>query len=167
MLILEHLCYGPKRAKEWLAELKQASIANYEVGQELYVDIRTYGTGWYDEELTFLEDRYDKIYVVIYQVTAVYPRYIKAYCPTYDEFWQASSGLNKLDAYWCYVYDSRTKLDDTMVLVTLELCRRYPALISPDEGTRERVLLHHFPELKQALVEKKQGGGVFVTFTLY
>ena len=71
MPILEHLCYGPKRAKEWLAELKQASIANYEVGQELYVDIRTYGTGWYDEELIFLEDRYDKIYVVIYQVTAV------------------------------------------------------------------------------------------------
>ena len=113
------------------------------------MDIRTYSTGWYYEELTFLEDRYDKVYVVIYQVTAVYPRFLKAYCPTYDEFWQPSSGPNKLDAYWCYAYGGRTKLDATMVLVTPKLCRRYPVLISPDIGTRERVLLHHFPELKK------------------
>ena len=61
--------------------MKRSSISGYEVGQTLYLDIRTYITGWYDEELTFLEDRYDKIYVVVYQVTAVYPRYIKSLLP--------------------------------------------------------------------------------------
>ena len=127
---------------------------------EGYVDIRTYSTAWYDEELTFLEDRYDKVYVVAYQVTAVYPRYIKAYCPTYDEFWQVSTGPNKLDVYGCYAYGWRTNLDETMVLVTPELCRRYPALISPDVGTRERVLQHHFPELRKPVGElgRTRGG---------
>ena len=35
-----------------------------------------------------------------------------------------------------------------MVLVTPELCREYPALISPDPSTRQRVLEHHFPECR-------------------
>ena len=140
---MEHLSYGPKRATEWLTEMKRATISGYEVGAELYVDIRTYGTGWYDNELTFLEDRYDRIYVVVYLVTAVYPRYLKAYCPTYDELWQASTGASKLDAYWCYVYGRTTELKQGMVLVTPEICRRYPTLISPDVSTRQRVLLHH------------------------
>ena len=49
---LEHLSCGPKRAKEWLTEMKRATISGYKVGAELYVDIRTYGTGWYDNEST-------------------------------------------------------------------------------------------------------------------
>ena len=79
-------------------------------------------TAWYDEELTFLEDRYDKVYVVAYLVTVVYPRYIKAYYPTYDEFWQVSAGPNKLNAYWCYAYGWRTNLDETMVYLLPQSC---------------------------------------------
>ena len=154
---LEHLSYGPKRAREWLAEKRKAAIHGYAVGDVLYVDIRCYSFGWYDDVLTFLEDRYDKAYVVVYQITAVNPRYLCAYCPTYDELWQAASGLNKLDAYWCYTYGSTRELDDTMVLVTPELCRRYPALISPNEDTRKRVLAHHFPELAKSSRGKKKG----------
>ena len=46
-----------------------------------------------------------------------------------------------------------------MVLVTPELCRRYLALISPNVGTRERVLLQHFPALKQQVEMEGRGEG--------
>ena len=46
-----------------------------------------------------------------------------------------------------------------MVLVTLEMCLRYPVPISPHVGTRERVLRHRFPELYKASVERKKGRG--------
>ena len=157
--MLEHLSYGPKRAKEFLAELRRAAIQGYAVGDILYVDIRCYSTAWYDEELTFLEERYDKVYVVLYEITGVTPKVLKAYCPTYDEVWEATTGTTKLDAYWCYTYGRTTELGEDMVLVTPEMCLRYPALISPDVGTRERVLRHHFPERYQASVERKKGRG--------
>ena len=156
--VLEHLSYGPKRAKEWLAEIKRAKISGYSVGDELYVDIRCYGPAWYDTELECLEDRYDKTYVVLYQVTAVYPRYLAAYCPVYDEIWSYATGPSKLDAYWCYCYGRTTKLRENMVLITPELCRKYPVLISPDVGTRERVLRYHFPEMYKSSGEKRKGG---------
>ena len=157
--MLEHLSYGPKRAKEFLAELRRTTVQGYAVGDILYVDIRCYSTAWYDEELTFLEDRYDKVYVVLYEITGVTPKVLKAYCPTYDEVWEATTGTTKLDAYWCYTYGRTTELGEDMVLVTPEMCLRYPALISPDVGTRERVLRHHFPERYQASVERKKGRG--------
>ena len=155
----EHLSYGPTRAKELLAELRRAAIQGYAVGEILYVDIRCYSTAWYDEELTFLEDRYDKTYVVQYEVTGVTPRVLKAYCPNYDEVREATTGTTKLDAYWCYTYGRTAELGEGMILVTPEMCLRNPALISPDVGTRERVLRHHFPEHYRASVEKKKGRG--------
>ena len=96
--------------------------------------------------------------LVVYQVTAVYPTYLKAYCPTYNELWNCATGPNKLDAYWCYVYGRSTELKENMVLVTPEMCRLHPALISPDEGTRERVLNYYFPELFKTKVKGGKGG---------
>ena len=46
-----------------------------------------------------------------------------------------------------------------MVLVTPELCCRYPTLISPNFGTRGRVLLQHFPELQKQVEMEGRGGG--------
>ena len=46
-----------------------------------------------------------------------------------------------------------------MVLVTPEMCLRYTAPISPDVGTRKRVLRHRFLELYKASVERKKGRG--------
>ena len=46
-----------------------------------------------------------------------------------------------------------------MVLVTPELCCRYPALISPNFNTHERVLLHHFPELQKQVEMEGRGEG--------
>ena len=44
------------------------------------MDLRSYGSYWYDEVLEVLEDRFDKIYVVEYQVTEVLATRI--YCRT-------------------------------------------------------------------------------------
>ena len=85
---LKHLKFSSKSAKEFLAK-KQ-------VGDKVYVDIRCYSTEWYHSVLTFLTDRYDKLNVVIYEVVAVTTRAIKAYFPTYDERWEASTGSCKL-----------------------------------------------------------------------
>ena len=35
----------------------------------------------------------------IYEVAGVTPRVLKAYCPVYDEVWEATTGTTKLDAY--------------------------------------------------------------------
>ena len=98
--------------------------------------------------MTFLTDRYDKVYVVTYEITGVYNRFLKAYCPVYDERWEATSGPCTLDSYWCYAFGHRRALTDEMVLVTPELCRDHPQLISPDASTRQHVLEFHFPECR-------------------
>ena len=43
----------------------------YSVNDILYIDIRSYGFDWYDNLLTMVQDRYDKIYVVEYHVRSV------------------------------------------------------------------------------------------------
>ena len=146
--MLRHLEFSARAAKEFLGKIRSQPISGYSIGDKIYVDIRCYSTEWYDNELTFLTDRYDKVYVVIYEVTGVYNRFLNAYCPVYDERWEATSGLCKLDSYWCYAFGHRRVLTDEMVLVTPELCRDHPQLISPDASTRQRVLEFHFPECR-------------------
>ena len=146
--VLRHLEFSARSAKEFLGKIRSQPISGYSIGDKIYVDIRCYSTEWYDNELTFLTDRYDKVYVVIYEVTGVYNRFLNAYCPVYDERWEATSGLCKLDSYWCYAFGHRRVLTDEMVLVTPELCRDHPQLISPDASTRQRVLEFHFPECR-------------------
>ena len=146
--MLRHLEFSARAAKEFLGKIRSQPISGYSIGDKIYVDIRCYSTEWYDNELTFLTDRYDKVYVVIYEVTGVYNRFLKAYCPVYDERWEATSGPCKLDSYWCYAFGHRRALTDEMVLVTPELCRDHPQLISPDASTRQRVLEFHFPECR-------------------
>ena len=80
---LKHLEFSAKSAKEFLAKIRSQPVTGYQVGDKVYVDIRCYSTEWYDSVLTFLTDRYDKLYVVMYEVVAVTTRAIKAYCPTY------------------------------------------------------------------------------------
>ena len=83
MPLLEYLSYGPMRAKEWLAEFKRAPISGYEVVES---STMTYGPTVLvsmTRSLPLLEDRYDKIYVVVCLVTAVYPKFINpAVLPT-------------------------------------------------------------------------------------
>lgn len=143
--VLSHLQFSSQVSRDYLGKLRSSPITGYAVGDKVYVDIRCYGTEWYDSVLIFLADRYDKVYVVIYEVTAVHSRFIKAYCPVYDERWEATHGPCKLGAYWCHAFGYRRQLTDDLVLVTPELCRLHPEVISPDIATRRRVLDFHFP----------------------
>ena len=143
--VLAHLQYSTQFAREYLANLRSAPVTGYSVDDHLFVDIRCYSTEWYDTVLTFLPDRYDRVYVVVYEVTSVHARFLTAYCPTYDERWDAASGPCKLGAYWCHAFGYRRVLTDDLVLVTPDLCRLHPALISPDPAARQRVLDLHFP----------------------
>ena len=112
----------------------------------LYVDIRSYGFTWYDTLLTMFPDRFDKQYVVEYQVRSVTSKFITAYCSTYYELWDATTGPNRLDAYWCYAWGSLRHFNpDTMILVTPHLCQQYPLLISSDLAKQQLVLNFHFP----------------------
>ena len=143
--VLSHLQFSAQHAREFLSQLRSGPVSGYAVGDKLYVDIRCYSTEWYDSVLTFLPDRYDKLYVVLYEVTGVHPRYIKAYCPVYDERWEAATGPCKLGGYWCHAFGCHRVLTDNMVLITPDLCRQHPELISPDPTARQRVLDLHFP----------------------
>ena len=63
--------------------------------------------------------------------------------------WLYPRGPNCLNAYWCYAWGSVRVFDPTtMILVTPALCRLYPSLISTDPEQQQRVLQHHFPELR-------------------
>jgi hypothetical protein len=91
-------------------------------------------------------DRFDKQYVVEYQVRSANSKLITAYCHTYYELWDATTGPNRLDAYWCYAWGSVRHFNpDTMVLVTPHLCQQYPLLISSDPVKQHTVLQFHFP----------------------
>ena len=143
--VLSHLQFSAQVAREYLSKIRSGPIYGYSPGDKVYVDIRCYSTDWYDNVLTFLPDRYDKLYVVVYEVIAVQARFIKAYCPVYDERWEASTGPCKLGGYWCHAFGCHRVLTDAMVVVTPELCLRHPELISPDPSARQRVLDLHFP----------------------
>ena len=119
-------------------------IIGYDVGDILYVDIRSYGHAWYDDMLPTFPDRFTRTYVLQYEIMKVTPKYVTAYVPTYDEFWNSPRGRNCLDAYWCYAWGACRVLNrDNMTLVTPDLCLAYPEIISADPAEQRRVLNKH------------------------
>ena len=87
--------------------------------------------------------------MLLYRLTAVNDKTLYCYCPVFDEHWRYPRGPNSLNAYWCYAWGSVRVFDPAaMILVTPALCRLYPSLISTDPVQQQRVLQHHFPELR-------------------
>jgi hypothetical protein len=146
---------------KWISAQRKAELPEYTKGETLYVDIRCYGTAWYDQELTMFPDRYDKVYVVAYTVAGTSRRALFANCDVYQEVWRELSGPSALDPYFCYAYGSVRDFDaDSMILVTPDLCRSYPVLISSDVAQQQRVLMHFFPTDFHAKEKKGKKGGV-------
>jgi hypothetical protein len=129
-----------------MAEMNLAPLENLHAGDIVYVDIRCYGYEWYDTLLTFLPDRFEKIYVVEYHVFEVYRNILLADCPTYCEKWRKKTGITALSSYWVFAYLHREFNYDTMVLITRDMCRENPVLISTDEKKQESVLAALFPQ---------------------
>jgi hypothetical protein len=135
----------PQEQNSFKASFVGKPIQGYAVSDELYVSLRHYNMDWYDQ-LTDLPDRFDKEYVLLYKVTAVQTLTLHCYCPTFDEHWRAARGPTALNAYWCYAWGSIRNYDPSiMVLITPDLCRAKPSLISSDPQRQQQVLKKHFP----------------------
>jgi hypothetical protein len=145
---LRHLAFVPPKSLRAFAKTFTSPITGYSVGDTLYVDLRCYGSDWYDQ-LNDIPDRYDKQYMLLYKVTAVSPNALSCYCAVFDEQWQIARGPRALSPYWCYAWGSIRDFDpDTMILVTPYLCRAKPSLISSTPEEQQRVLKHHFAEYR-------------------
>jgi hypothetical protein len=137
-----------KETTQYIANIRDQPITNLFPGNALYVDIRCYGVEWYDTLLTFLPDRFSKIYVVEYYVTHVYTTTLCATCSLLDEVWNHKSGINALNSYWLFAWAHRSFADDKMVLVTAQMCLEFPVLISQDVKKQKALLQKLFPNMK-------------------
>jgi hypothetical protein len=135
-----------QHSKDYVKSIMDIPIRELHTGDLLYVDIRCYGWQWFDESLDFLPDRYEKIYVVVYHVSRVFTHMIAAECPTYNEQWPVTKKASGLNAYWIFAWTSRYFDADTMVLVTPEMCREHPILISADVTEQREALAKLFPK---------------------
>jgi hypothetical protein len=132
-----------KLSREFVKSIMSRPIQTLYSGNKIFVDIRCYGCQWYDESLTFLEDRYEKVYVVEYEVLEVFTHAISARCDVYNEMWpvtRSKSNPGALNAYWIYAWTHRSFDDKTMMLVTREMCARNPVLISLDPERQREAL---------------------------
>jgi hypothetical protein len=77
-------------------------ITTVKVSDTILVDLRFYGFKWYDEDLTLL--RFDKKYVVEYEVLTVNKKFITANCHAFNETWKDSSGTHCLKSYWLRIW---------------------------------------------------------------
>jgi hypothetical protein len=143
---LRHLAFTrPSDVIQFLKTFRNAALQNYAVGDTLYVDLRWYDYSWYND-LEFLPDRYDKQYVLEYNVLALTTYVLTCHCIAFDELWAAAKGKTALNAYWCYCWGNiKTFNPTTMILITPELCKQHPNLISNDINKQRRVLQKHFP----------------------
>jgi hypothetical protein len=150
---LRHLAFvRPQDVRNFTKSFVKATITGYQVNDELYVDLRSYNFVWYDQ-LEDLPDRFDKKYVLLYRVTAVNTHTIYCYCPVFDEHWCYPRGPNACNAYWCYAWGHVRDFNPlTMILITPQLCRSTPSLISTDLAQQRRVLHYHFPDLADSLL---------------
>jgi hypothetical protein len=127
-----------------ITRYRKLPIAGYDVGDILYVDIRFYGHEWYDTQLSSISDRYDILYVVPFEVTVVHSKYINCYCALFDEAWNATSGPTCLDNWWCTAWGcNRHLIPDKMCLVSVDVCRQFPDIISADLHTRTKFFSKH------------------------
>ena len=64
---LRHLKYTTKQAKKYIQELNRKPLTGYTVGQEVYIDIRLYGDGWFNK--LQLPDSQTTMYVSKFRLT--------------------------------------------------------------------------------------------------
>jgi hypothetical protein len=123
-----------KPSRDFVKNVMTKPIQSLYSGDKLLVDIRCYGCQWYDECLTFLKDRYEKIYVVEYEVLDAFTHAIAAKCEVYNEVWPVTrkGSPGSLNAYWLYAWTYTSFDNDNMILVTNEMCIENPILISQD-----------------------------------
>jgi len=124
---LHILVYDLKEAREMETRLKRTPITSVTPGDEVYVDLRSWGPGWYSK--LDLPDKDHLTYVVKLQYTnwANTKRLkLDGYVPVFDERWE---GRNSLDGYFVYAYGSNKKLEPNQILITEELISEHPRVL--------------------------------------
>ena len=118
------LVFSAKEANAFVVRKNKEIISGVDVGDKVYVDLRSYGADWYDSLNLPLAD--SKSYVLEYRYTkwsnAKHTK-IVAHCKTFNETFT-------LDGYFVFAYGSIKILDfETMILVDADLVSIYPALL--------------------------------------
>lgn len=140
---LQHLVYGTVEiAQQWIARISRSPISdfNFKLHQSLFVDLRSFGHSWYDN-LDFLADRFDTIYVVECIIEAIQPKHLVIFSKVFQERYSKST-----NAYWCYRYGTYHTFDSSvMTLVDPALCAKHPMILSTNVTAQQKTLRFHFP----------------------
>jgi hypothetical protein len=70
----------------------------------------------------------------------VYDKCVIARCETYDETWDHRSGIYKLDNYWLFAWTHDAFDPSRMVLVTTDMLRLNPLLVSLDTDRQAAII---------------------------
>ena len=97
--MLEHLSYGPKRQgvshRITPGRYPRLCCGEHAVRRHPLLQLRLVRRRAHFPGRPLRQD----LRCAIYEVAGVTPRVLKAYCPVYDEVWEATTGTTKLDAY--------------------------------------------------------------------
>jgi hypothetical protein len=124
------LIYSASDAKERIKDMKKARITQVKPGDCVFVDIRSYGSTWYNS--LQLPDQDLVRYVVNYKYTRWSRKdqtRISAKCAVFQEDWP------KLDAYFVFTYGSQGNFERDWVLVDEYFVQKYPQVL-PDSSKR-------------------------------
>ena len=118
------LLFSAAMAKSERPRLKRIPIEGVSPGQTIYVDLRAWGSDFYDEL------NLPNCYITMYVVECSYVRWagrrqlrIDLYCPLFQSTYEWS-------AYDVHCYGRVTEFDpSTMVLVDAAFCQQYPNIL--------------------------------------
>lgn len=118
---LEHLVLHERIAYQWLRNLSKEKITAVAPNDEVYVDLRSYGSEWYDT--LSLPDLHEKTYYIlfIYKDVDKVKNKIQCFAPVFSEnFWVTNE--------FVYRYGSIRTLPVDGILVSRELANKFPEI---------------------------------------
>ena len=114
---LRHLKYPTEQAKKFIQDIKRKPIQGFQEKQEVYVDIRLYGDGWFNK--LELPDTQTMMYVSKFQI-------LKCYTKKLQMMNVITNDTHLLTAYQIYCYVHTTFDPASMVLIDEAFMLEYP-----------------------------------------
>ena len=119
---LRPLLHTAKKANNDVARLKKSVISEVQSGDVVFVDLRSYGAGWYDT--LNLPDKYRLKYVLeyFYLEFIEHRTRIRCYCKVFDEYFI-------VDRDFVQRYGSVRKKPPDAILIDAAFCAKYPEIL--------------------------------------
>jgi hypothetical protein len=119
---LRPLLFPPKKAKEDIARLQESVISEVHPGVVVYVDLRSYGSDWYDT--LNLPDKYLTKYVVEYKYLNFLDSNtrIRCFCKVFNEYFV-------VDRDFVQRYGTNFEIPVGAVLIDADFCKKYPEIL--------------------------------------